>query len=357
MPGKRDCRESVLAFTLVELLVVMAIVALLVGLILPALSRAQQIANSSKCKANLRQIGQGLAVYASYFDGYLCSGSSSPKYEQANMTRVGWIADLVNFGYGNVFNLGCPANETDFSEVLVEMLTSDDGRWVDAAPQAENAADIAKLIRLGYMTNYTATWYLTRTGMLPNAWESFINSAEVTPKDGMRVDVPTNCYGPLRNEILNRSEVVTNRVPLMACGALAELSEGTLPFDCPPFKRGQVGTEATSDGPVKFRHGDDHYAGEGFQDVIVGYAEERDADDKVVQVGQDLRDFGPTHGSANSHWCNVLFADTHVLAVADRNNDGYIGFTGNSEQTGDLRELDRMFVGSIVSKRRSGVLR
>jgi len=267
MPGRTGDQGSALAFTLVELLVVMAITALLIGLILPALYRAQQLANSAKCKRNLRQIGQGLALYAGYCDGYLCSGSASPKYEQANATQVGWIADMVRSGYGNVFDLNCPASETGFSETLVEMLTSDDGRWVDAAPRAENAASIAKLVRLGYMTNYAATWYLTRTAMLPNAWESFVNSAGMIPKDDLRVDFPANTYGPLRNAILNRSEAVTNRIPLMACGALADLSRGTLPFDCRPFKRGQVGAEATSDGPIKFRHGESFYAGKGVQDI------------------------------------------------------------------------------------------
>lgn len=64
------------AFTLVELLVVIGIIAMLIAILLPALSRARAAANNLGCLSRLRQIGIGMQLYAQNNNGMLPFGYS-----------------------------------------------------------------------------------------------------------------------------------------------------------------------------------------------------------------------------------------------------------------------------------------
>jgi prepilin-type N-terminal cleavage/methylation domain-containing protein len=57
-------------FTLLELLVVMAIISVLIAFLLPSLSSARAMAHKAKCSANVRQIGLGIETYANENRGY-----------------------------------------------------------------------------------------------------------------------------------------------------------------------------------------------------------------------------------------------------------------------------------------------
>jgi prepilin-type N-terminal cleavage/methylation domain-containing protein len=73
------------AFTLVELLVVIGIIALLIAMLLPALSAARESANRVKCASNLRSLGQCVFLFAHDHKGRVPEAQNSP-----NSGASGW---------------------------------------------------------------------------------------------------------------------------------------------------------------------------------------------------------------------------------------------------------------------------
>ena len=113
------------AFTLVELLVVVSIIALLVAILLPSLRAARESARRAACLSNLRQLSMGALAYAGDFGGeFPYRGKDSDEGPHTWYARnrqdnrslwVGYIGDYTMEDGSELF--WCPSNPWPFDQL------------------------------------------------------------------------------------------------------------------------------------------------------------------------------------------------------------------------------------------------
>ena len=114
-------RNEARSFSLIELLVVVAIIAVLAAVLLPALRLARQQAKSVTCKNNLKQQGTAFAMYVSEWQGYLPRagyirgswGWSSTNWDSVLLPYLGLNYNNPSSWMNNNTVFTCPHDDID----------------------------------------------------------------------------------------------------------------------------------------------------------------------------------------------------------------------------------------------------
>ena len=117
------------AFSLIELLVVMSIIAVLLALLLPALPRVMDAGRRTACAANLRGVGQAVELYKGDFNELMPTGTYMPRPWLNFMNDDGSWPTSFNETLNNYFEIDsqawkCPGDKSVYSVTY----TDDAGR-------------------------------------------------------------------------------------------------------------------------------------------------------------------------------------------------------------------------------------
>ena len=234
--GNTGHRSPTRAFTLVELLVVIGIIAVLIGVLLPALSSARRSADTLKCMASLREIGAGFQLYAMDNKGFWPSARDR-KHPTDDKQWHSWTDLIAKYMTGTKNMVGT----YDVFKIRRNSTVWGCPQWVKSNDFDANAAYYsAENIYTGYGMQYYPTYF--EDG---NKAEGLATASRTSP---------ANVYGYIKASVWQRKPASERGV--VADGPFDILYCYNAPFsNNTKFRPFDPAGTSTDDLAVDWRHG------------------------------------------------------------------------------------------------------
>jgi prepilin-type N-terminal cleavage/methylation domain-containing protein/prepilin-type processing-associated H-X9-DG protein len=235
-------------FTLVELLVTIAIIGILLGLLLPNLAAVQSTAKAGAQAATLQSFGKAFIDFSTLDSQGRLSSSAFDHMRDGDATKVGWVADIVNNKFGNPNKSLDPINRLKINEKFTDMAGSSTSgslnnyRWrtfVVNRPSDNLVVTDATSVRGtdyfgtaqtvwddGYNTNFCTTWHFSRgDNNITSGGQYSVNASDL---DGEKS--PLDGDGPLNSSMLADPTMLTSadKVALMGASRAGDSGDSTI---------------------------------------------------------------------------------------------------------------------------------
>jgi prepilin-type N-terminal cleavage/methylation domain-containing protein/prepilin-type processing-associated H-X9-DG protein len=230
--SQKSIRKSYVSrcgFTLVELLVVVAIIGVLVGLLLPAVQSAREAARRMQCGNNLKQIGLSLHNYESAFRVWPAQSTGPSQGREFRARRGSWITAILPYieqdglfkTYDSNLHWHDPGNA---KAVMAELPTL-------RCPSVPDRRGFEWTVLVDYANSTTTTATLSARSFFDGAVTDYSNVGGISTQlnavlpPSQRLSDPLNC-GILKSTAVKLSDVLdglSNTILVVECASRPEL--------------------------------------------------------------------------------------------------------------------------------------